>query len=72
MQFVDLLSGEQLLDQVPAGGMNVNQGAEGFHGLLKNFAWQWQTVHLYELLLIYTGRRLIQQEKIKASFTLSI
>lgn len=46
MQLIDLLFGEQLLDQVPTVRMNVKQGAEVFHGLLKSFAWQWQTVHL--------------------------
>ena len=62
MKTVDLLFSEGLLDQVLMERTST-KGQKPLVVNLKDFAGQWQMVHLHELLLIYTGGELPNRRK---------
>lgn len=64
--FGKVLLGQVLTECTPA------KGKKPLVGYLQDLAVQWQMVHLHESLLICTGGRVTEQEKIKACSTFSV
>lgn len=70
-QLLGLLFGEQWLDQGLTEWMPPKE-QKPLVAWVKDVGWLWQGVHLHKLLLLCTGKRIIQQGKTKANAILPI